>query len=74
MPNIKPDSLILAIQIVDAEIHAIKDLSEDEITEDDELALYECYKAAEDFKNAYAELEKDSETYPPYEELIDLEN
>jgi hypothetical protein len=70
MPTIKPDSLILAIQIVNEEIKDLKAIPKKQLTDDIMFALQECEKAAEDFKEAYTELEKDAANYPPYYQLI----
>lgn len=70
MPTIKPETLILAIQIINEELKDLKAIPKKQTTADIEIAYYECVRAAEDMKEAYSELEKDTLNYPPYYQLI----
>lgn len=73
MAELSPQTLMMAVQGIDAEIHRIIDTANGEIgdLEPDEQELLMAYsKAAAELKNAYAEAHDSVPNLPPYDALI----
>jgi len=71
MPEIATDTLIIAIQAVDAQVRQLRKAVERDDADVEEMQLLESWEdAARDLEKAYDVEAKDVLNLPPYEELL----
>ena len=71
MPEISTDTLIIAIQAVDAQVRQLRKAVERDDAEAEEMQLLEDWEdAARDLEKAYDVEAKDVLNLPPYDELL----
>jgi hypothetical protein len=71
MPEIATDTLIIAIQAVDAQVRQLRKAVERDDAEVEEMQLLESWEdAARDLEKAYDVQAQDVLNLPPYEELL----
>lgn len=70
MPDINERTLVLAIQAIDKEIHALQSLAESDVLDSDEEFLVSLENAAEDLEEAYQKAYQEATNLPPYRQLV----
>jgi predicted nucleic acid-binding Zn-ribbon protein len=70
MPDINERTLVLAIQAIDKEIHALQGLAESDVLDSDEEFLVSLENAAEGLKEAYENAYQEATNLPPYRQLV----
>jgi hypothetical protein len=73
MANLSPQTLVMAVQAVDAEINRIKESVSGDITEldpDIQELLLSYSQAATELKTSYLNERQSIPTLPPYEQLV----
>lgn len=73
MTTLSPQTLVMAVQGVDAEIRRIKDTVDGDITElepDEQELLFAFSQAAMELKTAYLDMRLSTPGMPPYEHLV----
>ena len=73
MADLSTQTLVMAVQAVDAEIRRLKETAGGEITElapDDQELLLAFSQAAMELKKAYLDAREFAPNMPPYEQLV----